>query len=99
MAAIVTEVVWQTARLVEHFNILLYDYRHHQQFGETNVPFVFVGDEEFPLKDNMVRPYLGQHLPQAEAAFNHRLRRARRIRYLKTALASWRQGGGFLDVL
>lgn len=43
------------------------------------MPYVFVGDEAFPLKDNMMRPYPGKDLPQRKAVFNYRLGRAGRV--------------------
>lgn len=42
-------------------------------------PFVFVGDEAFPLRTNMLRPYPGTNLSDAEAIFNYCLSRVRRI--------------------
>ena len=43
------------------------------------VPHVFVGDEAFPLKQNMMRPYPRRNLPQPQAVYNYRLSWARRI--------------------
>lgn len=36
------------------------------------MPFYFVGDEAFPLSDNMMRPYPGHFLPQVKRVFNYR---------------------------
>ena len=43
------------------------------------VPYVIVGDEVFPLKQNIMRLYPGRNLPQPYSVYNYRLSRARRV--------------------
>ena len=43
------------------------------------MPFVFVGDDAFPLLRNLMKPYSGENLSSEEIIFNYRLSRARRI--------------------
>lgn len=47
------------------------------QYG--NVPYNFIGDEAFPLLQNLMRPYSGRGISRDRRAFNYRLSRARRI--------------------
>lgn len=46
---------------------------------QPDLPYIIVGDEAFPLKPYMMRPYPGRNLPENQAVFNYRLSRARRI--------------------
>lgn len=45
----------------------------------THVPIVIVGDEAFPLKSYLMKPYPSRNLDQNKRTFNYRLSRARRI--------------------
>ena len=47
--------------------------------SETCLPFVFVGDDAFWLKENMMKPYPSQNRTLEEKVFDYRLSRARRI--------------------
>lgn len=42
------------------------------------VPYVLVGDDAFPLKPNMMKPYPGRNLTGSQRVYNYRTSRARR---------------------
>lgn len=42
------------------------------------LPYAIIGDEIFPLKPWLLKPYPGRNLTEAQAIFNYRLSRARR---------------------
>ena len=52
-----------------------------QILSGTNIqlPFVFVGDEAFPLKKNVMKPYSRSTLNDSRRIYNYRLSRARRV--------------------
>ena len=46
---------------------------------QRDIPFVIVGDDAFPLKNYLVKPYPNRQLDPEKRVFNYRLSRARRI--------------------
>lgn len=44
-----------------------------------HIPFYFVGDEAFPLRTDLMRPYPGRMLTKEKVIFNYRLSRGRTI--------------------
>ncbi|XP_067141988.1 uncharacterized protein [Centruroides vittatus] len=45
----------------------------------SNLPYFMVGDEAFPLKTSLLRPYPSRQLTTKRRIFNYRLSRARRV--------------------
>ena len=45
----------------------------------TYIPYVLVGDDAFPLKNYLIKPYPNRQLDNDKRIFNYRLSRARRI--------------------
>ena len=46
--------------------------------GDKNLPYVVVGDDIFPLKPWLMKPYPGRNLDECQRVYNYRLSRARR---------------------
>jgi hypothetical protein len=46
--------------------------------SDQKVPYVFIGDEAYPLKENLMKPYSGKALDESQETFNTRLSRARK---------------------
>ncbi len=55
--------------------------------AEVNVPYFFIGDDAFPLRTNLMKPYPGKTLTTEQRIFNYRLSRARRI--VENAFGIW----------
>lgn len=47
--------------------------------ARCKLPYVFIGDKSFPLRNNLLRPFAMKILPYDEKIFNYRLARARRV--------------------
>ena len=47
--------------------------------SEIILPNFFIGDGAYPLMENLMKPYSGNHLPNAQKIFNRRLSRARAV--------------------
>jgi len=48
-------------------------------FGRIRVPYVFVGDDAFALKNYMMKPYPQRNLTEERRIYNYRHSRSRRI--------------------
>jgi hypothetical protein len=50
-----------------------------QLFHLKNIPYMIVGDDAFPLKPYLMKPYPNRNLGITQRVFNYRLFRVRRI--------------------
>ena len=50
----------------------------HSSHGSKTLPYVIVGDDIFPLKPWLMKPFPGRNLEECHRVFNYRLSRARR---------------------
>ena len=51
----------------------------HCEVDGRMLPFVLVGDEAFPLKEYLMKPYPGRDLNEERRVYNYSLSRARRV--------------------
>ncbi|XP_042892735.1 protein ALP1-like [Penaeus japonicus] len=48
-------------------------------YTDTKAPYVIVGDDVFPFKTYLMKPYPGRNITKEQTIFNYRLSRARRV--------------------
>ena len=51
----------------------------HLPHADRDTPYFFIGDDAFPLRTWMMKPYSRRHLEHDELIFNYRLSHARRV--------------------
>ena len=44
-----------------------------------DTPYIFIGDDAFPLRQHMLKPFSARYLDNEQLVFNYRLSRARRV--------------------
>ena len=70
----------------------LFNVPSNSSHGGKELPFVIVGEDIFPLKPWLMKPYPGRNLRECQRVFNYRLSRARRCieNTFGTLAAKWR---------
>lgn len=68
------------------------EFRRTLEDNSLNVPpdYVIVGDDAFPLKSYLMKPYSKRNMNRREKVFNYRLSRARRIVENAFGILAWR---------
>lgn len=66
-------------KLLDNNKLLLPPPRKIHEEVEDKFPFVFVADEAYPLKKNLMKPFARKQLTNSKRIFNYRQSRARRI--------------------
>lgn len=66
-------------KLLDNNKLLLPPPRKIHKNVEDEFPFVFVADEAYPLKKNLMRPFARKQLTNSKRIYNYRHSRARRI--------------------
>lgn len=64
---------------MENNKLLLPPPRQIHEEVEDEFPFVFVADEAYPLKKNLMKPFARKQLTNSKRIYNYRQSRARRI--------------------
>ena len=67
------------AKMLENGKASLPEPRCLPYGGIVNMPYVFIGDDAFALKTNMMKPYPQKSLDTEKRVYNYRHSRARRI--------------------
>jgi len=71
---------WTFRKLLENNKLNIPDLRIVPSDAEgLSMPFVFAGDEVFPLSEHVLRPYPNKMLTCLKRIYNYRLSRTRRI--------------------
>ncbi|CAH1993856.1 unnamed protein product [Acanthoscelides obtectus] len=73
--------IFSASSLMYHLENASFNVPHKRKIPGTDVlaPLVLLGDEAYPLKVYLMRPYSGRGLDEQREVYNYRLSRARRI--------------------
>lgn len=72
--------IWKETGLCKRLESNKLNIPHPLYFSEIGcMPYVFIGDEAFPLMENLMKPYAQRNINVEQKIFNYRLCRARRV--------------------